>query len=128
MESPVIEVLGDSLPDGRYWFDALIELNSGASPRIPAGEAQLSAPRRPIRDPKSALQEWAQGRGLPTPTYTVVEQVGPDHAPQFRIAVKVEGGQSGLGIGSSKRTAEQAAARNLLLSEGVWTEEQHDVA
>jgi len=46
VESPVIEVLGDSLPDGRYYFTAVIELNSGASPEIPAGEAQLSARRR----------------------------------------------------------------------------------
>jgi hypothetical protein len=46
VESPVIEVLGDSLPDGRYWFTAVIELNSAASPDIPAGDAQLSAPRR----------------------------------------------------------------------------------
>ena len=47
--------------------------------------ARLSAPRRPLRDPKSALQEWAQGRGLPTPNYSVVEQVGPDHAPRFQV-------------------------------------------
>ena len=46
VESLVIEVLGDSLPDGRYYFTAVIELNSGASPEIPAGEAQLSARRR----------------------------------------------------------------------------------
>jgi hypothetical protein len=46
VESPVIEVLGDSLPDGRYYFTAVIELNSGASPEIPAGETQLSARRR----------------------------------------------------------------------------------
>jgi ribonuclease III len=88
----------------------------------------LDAPRRPLRDPKSALQEWAQGQGLPTPTYAVVEQTGPDHAPQFRILVKVRGKESGLGTGSSKRIAEQAAARNLLLREGVWTEEDHGVA
>ena len=88
----------------------------------------LDAPRRPLRDPKSALQEWAQGQGLPTPTYAVVEQTGPDHAPQFRIVVKVRGKESGLGTGSSKRIAEQAAARNLLLREGVWTEEDHGVA
>ena len=45
----------------------------------------VEAPRRPLRDPKSALQEWAQGRGLPPPTYSVVEQIGPDHAPKFRV-------------------------------------------
>jgi ribonuclease-3 len=82
---------------------------------------RLSAPRRPLRDAKTALQEWAQGRGLPTPVYVVVEQVGPDHAPKFRISAKVEGLESGFGLGSSKRSAEQDAARNLLLREGVWS-------
>jgi ribonuclease III len=90
--------------------------------------AALAAPRRPLRDPKSALQEWAQGRGLPTPTYAVVEQIGPDHAPKFRVMVRVQGKDSGMGVGASKRAAEQDAARDLLLREGVWTEEEHGVA
>jgi ribonuclease-3 len=88
----------------------------------------LAAPRRPLRDPKSALQEWAQGRGLPPPTYTIVEQKGPDHAPKFRVMVKVRGAESEFGFGTSRRVAEQAAARSLLLREGVWTEEEHGVA
>jgi ribonuclease-3 len=88
----------------------------------------LAAPRRPLRDPKSALQEWAQGRGLPPPTYAVVEQTGPDHAPKFRVMVKVKGTDSEFGLGTSKRIAEQAAARSLLLREGVWTEEEHGTA
>jgi ribonuclease-3 len=88
----------------------------------------LATPRRPLRDPKSALQEWAQGQGWPTPTYAVVERVGPDHAPQFRVMAKVKGVESGLGVGASKRAAEQEAARNLLLREGVWTEDEHGLA
>ena len=88
----------------------------------------VEAPRRPLRDPKSALQEWAQGRGLPPPTYSVVEQIGPDHAPKFRVVVKVKGAESEFGSGTSKRIAEQAAARSLLLREGVWTEEDHGAA
>ncbi|WP_230531949.1 ribonuclease III [Microvirga roseola] len=88
----------------------------------------LEAPRRPLRDPKSALQEWAQGRGLPPPTYTVVEQTGPDHSPKFRVMVKVRGTESEFGLGTSKRIAEQAAARSLLLRESVWREEENGVA
>jgi ribonuclease-3 len=88
----------------------------------------LTAPRRPLRDPKSALQEWAQGQGLPTPTYAVAEQTGPDHAPKFRVMVKVKGKDSEFGLGTSKRIAEQAAARSLLLREGVLTEEENGVA
>jgi ribonuclease III len=88
----------------------------------------METPRRPLRDPKSALQEWAQGRGLPPPTYTVAEQSGPDHAPKFRVMVKVKGAETEFGHGTSKRIAEQAAARSLLLREGVWTEEEHGAA
>ncbi len=89
---------------------------------------KLDAPQRAMRDPKSALQEWAQGRGLPTPTYGIVEQTGPDHAPRFRIMVKVKGTESEFGLGASKRIAEQAAARRLLLREGVWTEDDNGSA
>jgi ribonuclease-3 len=86
---------------------------------------RLAAPRRPLRDPKTALQEWAQGRGLSAPVYAVVEQIGPDHAPKFRVSAAVDGLERGLGTGSSKRAAEQDAARSLLLREGVWTENEH---
>lgn len=91
-------------------------------------QALLAAPRRPLRDPKSALQEWAQGRGLPPPTYSIAEQTGPDHAPKFRVMVKVKGAEGAFGQGASKRVAEQAAARSLLLREGVWTEDEHGTA
>ena len=84
----------------------------------------LASPRRPAKDPKSVVQEWAQGRGLPPPTYALVEQTGPDHAPRFAVAVKVQGLENGIGFGASKRAAEQEAARSLLIREGVWREEE----
>jgi ribonuclease-3 len=86
---------------------------------------RLHAAGQPIHDPKTALQEWAQGRGLPAPTYDVVERSGPDHAPVFRIAARIDVIEAALGQGSSKRAAEQDAAQNLLLREGVWKEAQH---
>lgn len=89
---------------------------------------KLNAPQRPLRDPKSALQEWAQGRGLPTPVYGIVDQTGPDHAPKFRVMVKVKDAEREFGLGASKRIAEQAAARSLLLREGVWTEDDNGIA
>ncbi|MBS7703870.1 ribonuclease III [Chelatococcus asaccharovorans] len=82
---------------------------------------RLHAPRRPLRDAKTALQEWAQGRGLPTPAYTVAHRSGPDHAPHFRIAVAVRGMTPAEGAGTSKRVAEQAAAREFLVREQIWT-------
>lgn len=68
----------------------------------------------PPRDAKTALQEWAQGRGLPLPVYAVLAQHGRAHDPMFHISVSVEGEKAAEGRGTSKRAAEQAAATALL--------------
>lgn len=66
------------------------------------------------RDAKTALQEWAQARGLLPPSYSEVNRSGPDHAPVFTIAAALETGESEQATAGSKRQAEQAAAGNLL--------------
>jgi ribonuclease-3 len=66
------------------------------------------------RDPKTSLQEWAQARGLKPPTYELLKRSGPDHAPVFEIAAKLENGESAEASDNSKRKAEQAAAKALL--------------
>lgn len=66
------------------------------------------------RDAKTALQEWAQARGLPPPRYETLGREGPDHAPVFRIAVQLENGASEEASAGSKRLAEQTAAKALL--------------
>lgn len=75
-------------------------------------------------DAKSALQEWAQGRGLPLPSYVEVSRDGPDHAPSFVTEVRIDGVLAARGTGASKRHAEQAAASTLLTREGVWSKEK----
>ena len=80
---------------------------------------RMMKPRRPLRDPKTALKEWAQARGLETPVYREADRSGPAHAPRFVIAVEVAGFESVAAEGASKRTAEQAAARAFLAREGV---------
>jgi ribonuclease-3 len=76
-----------------------------------------------IVDPKSALQEWAQGQGLPLPRYVEVSRDGPDHAPVFVAEARLKGHDPSTGEGTSKRQAEQAAAAELLRREGVWARE-----
>ena len=72
--------------------------------------------------PKTILQEWAQARGLPTPTYREVERTGPHHDPEFRVAVDLPSREPAEGLGRSKRAAEQAAAAAMLKREGVKTD------
>ena len=74
---------------------------------------QLSEPR--AKDPKTQLQEWAQGRGLPLPAYDVVSREGPDHAPCFTVEVRVEGFPPEQARGRSRQDAEKAAAQVMLL-------------
>lgn len=74
----------------------------------------------PLRDAKTTLQEWVQGRGLPAPKYAIIERSGPDHAPRFVVEVTVDGMRALSGSGSSKREAEQKAAAAVLAAEGVW--------
>jgi len=66
------------------------------------------------RDPKTALQEWAQARGQVPPTYTEIARKGPDHAPVFTIAARLADGTEAQASAGSKRQAEQAAASALL--------------
>jgi ribonuclease III len=80
---------------------------------------RMRAPARPLRDPKTILQEWAQKRGLPTPSYREVERKGPHHDPEFRVAVTLPQREPAEGVGRSKRSAEQAAAEAMLKREGV---------
>lgn len=80
---------------------------------------RMRTPVRPLRDPKTMLQEWAQARGLPTPSYKEVERTGPHHDPEFRVAVALPNREQAEGLGRSKRAAEQAAAAAMLKREGV---------
>jgi ribonuclease III len=68
----------------------------------------------PPRDPKTALQEWAQGRGLALPVYELVGTSGPDHALLFTVAASVAGCDRATASASSKRIAEARAAEILL--------------
>jgi ribonuclease-3 len=105
-------VIGAVFLDGGYeTAKALIERAFGE---------RMRAASRPVRDAKTALQEWAQAQGAPPPTYTEKGRSGPDHAPRFVITVTVQGQASADGEGKAKRGAEQAAAEAFLRREGLW--------
>ncbi|MEO9822962.1 MAG: ribonuclease III [Paracoccaceae bacterium] len=66
------------------------------------------------RDAKTSLQEWAQARGQNPPKYVEIARDGPDHAPLFTVAVKLDSGETETSKAASKRAAEQSAAQALL--------------
>jgi len=66
------------------------------------------------RNYKSQLLEYMQARGLGSPEYAVIEEVGPDHEKEFTVEVRIQGRVMGRGKGKSKKKAEQEAAQRAL--------------
>ncbi|WP_163271609.1 ribonuclease III [Chelativorans alearense] len=114
----------NALADVMESLIAAIYLESGleaARRFIRANWAERSTAAGAARgDPKTALQEWAhQVSGAP-PAYQIEGREGPDHDPVFTVTVAIAGYAEGQGRGRSKREAEQAAATEVLVREGVW--------
>ncbi|MCB1677251.1 MAG: ribonuclease III [Halioglobus sp.] len=71
--------------------------------------------RAAAKDAKTQLQEHQQGRGNPLPDYELVSVQGEDHNQQFRVLCRItRPALVAEGAGSSRRKAEQAAARTAL--------------
>jgi ribonuclease III len=74
----------------------------------------IEADATPPRDPKTALQEWAQARGYALPRYDTLNIEGPAHERRFTVSVTVAALAPEAAAGTSKRAAEVAAAAALL--------------
>jgi len=77
-------------------------------------ESVIHATALPPEDAKSALQEWAQARGMALPVYKVVKTSGPDHSPVFVLEVSLEGFPPQQAESTSKQAAQKLAAGMLL--------------
>ena len=79
-------------------------------------ESRLAAisPGHNQKDPKTLLQEFLQARKLPLPNYTVIDTKGQAHNQTFTVECEVEGMDSIISVGSSRRKAEQKAAEQAL--------------
>ncbi len=117
-------ILGDSCEAviGAIYTDGGLEPARALIERL--WRPRMAERQRSPRDAKSTLQEWAQGRGLPVPRYSVVGESGPQHAPRFEVRVDLDPYAPAAAEGSSKREAEQGAAAALLRREGVWKGDQ----
>jgi ribonuclease III len=122
--TPNLAILGDVCESiiGAVFLDAGYEAAKAVV--IAAFGERMHSPGRPLRDPKTALQEWAQARGLPTPLYRETARSGPDHAPEFTISVEVPGYRNAEAKGFAKRLAEQAAAAAFIARESIGQDVQ----
>lgn len=75
---------------------------------------RIDAVEQDARDAKTALQEWAQARGMAPPVYEEAARTGPDHQPIFTVQVTLANGETEQARAGAKRIAEQQAARSLL--------------
>lgn len=107
-------ILADSLEAvlGALYLDAGLEKTRQVIEALWGDRVLIMS--EPPQDPKTALQEWAQARGLPLPIYHIQDREGPDHAPVFTIQVAVEGFDPVSAHGASRRAGEKEAARKLL--------------
>jgi ribonuclease-3 len=81
---------------------------------LAAPEIARDTPLASLKSPKSRLQEFTQRRTGSRPEYRVVDATGPDHEKQFQVEVLVDGRPLGIGVGSSRRIAETAAAQRAM--------------
>ena len=97
---------------------AAVYLDGGFDAALRLVEAQFAADLAsaddPSEDAKSRLQELLQGEGRPLPQYVVTSEEGPSHERRFGVECRLDDGQRASGEGSTKKAAEQEAARRAL--------------
>lgn len=73
----------------------------------------------PLRNYKAELQDFSQKQFQKPPHYKVVDETGPDHAKIFHVMVFIDEKEAGVGMGASKKEAEQRAAFDALSKRGL---------
>lgn len=97
---------------GAVYLDGGLDAARGVVERF--WKAHAVEMKTPPKDAKTALQEWAQARGLKLPEYVVLSADGPSHAPNFVIEVRVDGQKPAKAEAKTKKLAERLAAQALL--------------
>lgn len=110
-------MLADSLEAllGAVYLDAGLDAAEQCVHRFLHGRLEALPEASSLTDPKSRLQEWLQGRGLALPRYSVKSRTKSHHDPQFVVVCRVAQRELAVsGQGSSRRGAEQEAAKRML--------------
>ncbi len=112
-------ILADALEAliGAIYLDGGFEAATGVVERLYGSHLAQVQPGGLDKDPKTALQEWLQGRKMSLPVYEVAETAGLAHEQTFRVLCSVhELKIQTHGEGMSRRDAEQHAAQEMLKS------------
>ena len=99
---------------GALYLDGGLKAAQGFILRFLEPETERIVAQGEVRDYKSLFQEEAQRRFQATPLYRTIDERGPDHNKVFTVEVLIEEKVYGRGEGTSKRAAEQGAARQAL--------------
>jgi ribonuclease-3 len=110
-------ILADALEAiiAAVFLDAGFEAAKGVVDRLYEKSLGALDPARALKDPKTALQEWLQGRRMPLPKYSLADTRGEAHQQEFEVECEIAGlGLKTRGIGVSRRAAEQQSAQRAL--------------
>lgn len=110
-------ILADALEAlfGAIWQDAGFDTASRVIAQLYADLLAAIAPGQPIKDAKTRLQEYLQGRRLGLPRYALSGTEGRAHAQQFNVTCEIDALRIRTeGSGASRRAAEQMAAQSAL--------------
>jgi ribonuclease III len=110
-------ILADALEAlfGAIYLDCGLAAARAAAERLFAGALGALPAASDLKDAKTRLQEWLQGRGFALPAYTVLEVTGEPHDQRFRVRCDVPAlAVTAVADGSSRRRAEQEAAQRIL--------------
>ena len=100
---------------GAIYLEAGLEATTEVILRLWQSRIDKLDPNEHPKDAKTRLQEFLQSRKLPLPVYEVIDISGKDHDQTFVVHCQIESlGKPMKGTGTSRRKAEQHAARNAL--------------
>lgn len=110
-------ILADALEAviGAVYLDGGFEAANKTIRHLYADRFENLPDSEPVKDPKTTLQEFLQGRGLGLPEYQLTDSYGEPHAKTFVIACEINALDLKVEAkGSSRRKAEQAAAASII--------------
>jgi ribonuclease-3 len=114
-------ILADALEAilGAIYLDSRLEVCRDFVMHHFAKRIASTTPDDILKDPKTRLQEYLQGRQIKLPEYAILSVEGEAHKQRFTVECRVEGVKPMTATAASRRKAEQAAAESVLKELGT---------